>query len=94
MVPVLCGFTAECLKTSRNFTLPFENTMKTHLADLLYFYIIGLCSMFFTKHFTRPKSKLITGSIPVLDVPEKSIIPSFRYISVVMSYLLWALGRI
>ena len=25
----------ECLKTSRNLIIPFENTMKTHLADSL-----------------------------------------------------------
>ena len=31
--------------------------------------------------------------IPVVNWPEKSIIPPSRYISVVKSYLLWALSR-
>ena len=37
-------------------------------------------------------SKLMARPIPLLNWPGKSIVPSARYISVAMSYLLWAEG--
>ena len=82
----------EFLKTLTNFSLPFENTMKTHLTDLLYLFddrppsvfSLYLGVYFLTIHFT--KLKLMGGSIPVLNPPKKYIL--FTYPIPVLSYLL------
>ena len=36
----------------------------------------------------------MAGSVPVLNLPEKCIIPASKNISVIISYLLWNLGGI
>ena len=97
---MLCGFSSECLKTSRDFSPLFENTMK-----LSCYFIVILNdrppSMFplylgvYIFHYSR--SKLMSRPILVLNWPEKSIILSARYVSVAMPYVLCltlSLGRI
>ena len=100
LVHLLCNFITECQKTSRNFSLPWwehhENSSRWYLVSFFFDIVLPLSShyvlslMFFIYNFN--KSKLMTGLIPVLNSPEKSIIS--RYRSVHIFYLLWTLGRI
>ena len=102
VVQVLCGFSTECLKTSESFSLLFENTMKTSCCFIvsfrwwasLYVFIIFRCIC-----FSLCKVKLMVRSILVLNWFKKFYYSLFqlyiyRYISVAISYLLRALGRV
>ena len=77
-----------------------EYTMNMHLADIFYLFRESPPSIFpiyfryiyFVVHFTN--SHWWHNQFQYLTYQKKCIIPSSRNIFVIMSYLLWALGRI
>ena len=97
VVHVLCGFSIEPLKYQKTSVSSLKTLLK-HLAVLLYLLDDRPPSMFPLYlgvnifHYATPK--VMARSIPVLNLSEKSISPSSRYISFAIFYLLWALGRI
>ena len=67
-VHLFCGFMKLCLNTPENFIFPWKYDENTSRRPHISFII----------HFT--KSNLMPGSIPALNLPEKCIIPSSRYL--------------
>ena len=72
MVYVLCGFSTECLKTSRDFNLLFENTMKTPCCVALLYILHHRPPSMFPFHlgvtiFHYEKLKLMSRPMPVLN---------------------------
>ena len=80
------------------FLASFLITPWKHLATLLCLLderdpsVFPLYLVVYILHYSR--AKLMKRVIPVVNWPETFIISSSRYISVAISYLLWALGRI
>ena len=89
---VVHGFSTECLKTSREFSLLFENTTKASCCFIISFRLwtsLYVSIIFRSIYFSLYKVKLDGKTNLVLNWPEIYIILSARYISVGMSYLLW-----
>lgn len=82
---MLFGFLTQCLKALVNFSLSFENIMKTHLTDLLYLSDDRLPSIF---------SLYLSAYILYLECYQVKIrytTPTSSYISSALFYLLWIL---
>ena len=92
------------LDTLRDVSLPFENTVITHFADILRLLddkpplhlsiYLGVYIFHYRFYKVKIHGRISSSSYQLLvliipyQLPQKSIIPSFRYIPVVISFYL------
>ena len=94
VVHVFCGLMTVCLKTPRNFSLPWKYHEEKFCFCIVAMFLISLPSSFhyvsdayiFIIHFS--KLSLMTGTIQALTLTEKCTISFSRYLHILFTLIL------